>query len=1567
MGPQNKNHRYKEQVADELRETNEKLIKRLAGHRLTEQALRKDAQTFRAIADTLPVGISLAEDRKLTWANPAFMKIHGFESPNDYFGQSTEILFASSDEFERAGRIVYSGLEAGNIVEITAKQKRQDGSVFDAHLRLAAFGASDPAKRIVICCTTDMSEQIEAEDRLRRSEERYRTSLEESFDGALIVKGSQILLANSRLGEMLGYSKEELEGMEYLTIVHPDYRELIINKATAPISGEDLPPHYEMKLFRKDGACVDVEVNGRVIEIEGEAFIQVWIRDVSERKRAEENLSRSEERYRALVEQSFDGVSIHDGKKVLFANSRFCEMLGYGKEELEGMDIGLTVHPDHRQLVKNRIIGRMHGEDVPSLYELKLRRKDGAAVEVETNARAVVLEGRQVVQSWVRDVSERKRAEDTVRQSEERYRTLVEQSFDGIMIHDGTKIAFVNSRLCEMLGYQRDELEGMDHWLTVHPDYRDLVHDRALDRARGESVPPHYEVKFQCKDGSVFDGEICARAIEIQGAPGVQVWIRDITERKRAEEALRVSEERLSTAVKMAHLGHWEYDVAKDLFTFNDHFYQLFRTTVEQVGGYTMSSADYARRFLHPDDLAVVGREIRKSIETADSHSSQQLDHRILYADGEVGYISVRIFVVKNELGRTVKTYGVNQDITERKRAEEEARQSEERYRTLVEESFDGIMIHNGAKVVFANSRLCEMLGYQKEELEGMELRMTLHPDYREMVTERAAARARGENVPSHYEVKQLRKDGTSLDTEINARLIDVGGEKVSQIWIRDISEQKEAQEALRRTEERYRTLVEEAFDGIMIHDGTRVLFANSRLCEMIGFTKEEVIGQRFWGAVETDDQRLVTDMAAARLRGEAVPTHYEIKSRRKDGSVFDAEITARMIEMQGKPAAQVWMRDISEGKKAEEALRRSEANYRAIFESMNDAIFIHDVETGALLDANRKMSEMYGYSRDEVSRLRLRDMSAYDEQFSDEQGRQRLRLAAKGEPQVFEWHAKNKDGQHFWVEVNLKQAILNDRRCLLAVVRDITDRKSAEQERENERLKFRALVDGSPFGIIMVRKDNTYEYVNPKFTEIFGYVLKDIPDGKHWMEKSWPDPEDRREMIAAWYADLVDLERGMIKVRTSAVTCADGTKKMVTLRTAQLHTGEFIITCEDITDQVRGEQERENLRHQLLHAQKIEALGTLVGGVAHDFNNLLTIILGYSELLLLDKGEDDPGAADLKKVVEAASSGAALVQRMLTFSEQTDTRLGPLNLNREIENMKELLSRTVPKMISFDLRLSEDLALIDGDTGQIQQAIMNLALNAVEAMPDGGKLTIETKNVILDHAYGKTHSGIKPGDYVLLAVSDTGHGIDEKTMERMYDPFFTTKNRDFTKGTGLGLAIVHGIVQGHGGQILCSSEPEKGTRFELYFPALSYEELISEESAKDPTGAAPSARGAETILLVDDEEMVRDLGARILKKAGYKTLTANNGKEGLAVYKKRMAKIALVILDLIMPEMGGEQCLEEILKIDPRAKVLISTGYSSSDEMTRIRTEALASGFVAKPFALSDMLKTVRKILDGD
>ncbi|MFH0825132.1 MAG: ATP-binding protein, partial [Pseudomonadota bacterium] len=300
-----------------------------------------------------------------------------------------------------------------------------------------------------------------------------------------------------------------------------------------------------------------------------------------------------------------------------------------------------------------------------------------------------------------------------------------------------------------------------------------------------------------------------------------------------------------------------------------------------------------------------------------------------------------------------------------------------------------------------------------------------------------------------------------------------------------------------------------------------------------------------------------------------------------------------------------------------------------------------------------------------------------------------------------------------------------------------------------------------------------------------------------------------------------------------------------------------------------------------------------------------------------------------------------------------------PVNLNRDIEDLRKLLSRTIPKMIEINLHLDSDLKPVNADLVRMGQLLMNLAVNARDAMPDGGKLTIRTENITLDEEYCSRHLDVKPGAYVLLTVSDTGYGMDEETVNRIFEPFFTTKK--VGEGTGLGLATVYGIVKQHGGFVTCYSEPGHGTRFGIYLPALEQEEVFE-------NGVGPQAvheGGTETILLVDDEEVVLDLGERFLGREGYTVLTAGNGQEALDLYKREGNRISLVILDLVMPVMGGRQCLEELLKIDPKVRVIISSGISLEGWTPNI-IESGAKGFVSKPALSAGLLKMVREVLDA-
>lgn len=395
-----------------------------------------------------------------------------------------------------------------------------------------------------------------------------------------------------------------------------------------------------------------------------------------------------------------------------------------------------------------------------------------------------------------------------------------------------------------------------------------------------------------------------------------------------------------------------------------------------------------------------------------------------------------------------------------------------------------------------------------------------------------------------------------------------------------------------------------------------------------------------------------------------------------------------------------------------------------------------------------------------------------------------------------------------------------------------------------------------------------------------------------------------------------------------------------------------------DITEQKRAEEQKALLEEQLLQATKMKAVGTLAGGVAHDFNNLLQAIQGFSELLLMEKSGVDPDCRKLQEIKRAAIRGGELTRQLLMFSRQLETHMKPLDLNHEIENIIHLLERTLPKMIAIELLLKGHLWNVEADAGQIEQVLMNLAINARDAMPDGGKLQIATANVVLDAAFCRTQPEVKPDRYVLLTVTDTGCGMESDLSAHIFEPFYTTK--EVGKGTGLGLAMVFGIVKHHGGHILCESRVGEGTTFKIYLPATR--EQIDEPAAG--LEAPAPAGGTETILVVDDEDGVRDYTAQALARFGYRVLTATNGEEGLEIYRQQGSRIDLIVLDVIMPGMGGRECLRQLLALDPEVKVIVASGFSL-DAASRHELQQHAKGHMDKPYEIAQLTLEMRKALD--
>ncbi len=652
-----------------------------------------------------------------------------------------------------------------------------------------------------------------------------------------------------------------------------------------------------------------------------------------------------------------------------------------------------------------------------------------------------------------------------------------------------------------------------------------------------------------------------------------------------------------------------------------------------------------------------------------------------------------------------------------------------------------------------------------------------------------------------------------------------------------------------------------------------------------------------------------------------------------------------------------IMLANVVRRRKAEEALRESEENYRLLVEHQSDLVVKVDTE-GRFLFVSPSYCQMFGKTPEEL--LGRTFMPLVHEEDISVTLEAMKGLYAPPYSVYVEQRAMTTKGWRWlaWVDTALLDKS-GEVTAIHGLGRDITERKQAEQALRESEEKYRQLVQFAPAGIYeMDMTELRFTDVNDVMCEYTGYTREEFLKLNPFELLSEDSRSALRDLIAR-----VNSGEESPPAMEYMLRGRDGREFWILVNSRfYFEDGRPVraaAVVHDLTLLKKAEQEKEQMAVQLRQAQKMEAVGVLAGGIAHDFNNLLQAVNGYAEMLLLSKNEGDPEYNELAGIRQAGDRAALLVRQLLTFSRKLDSTRKPVDLNHEIIQVAGVLERTIPKMIRIELQLFEDLRSIDADPVQIEQVLLNLGGNAADAMPDGGLLAIETRNVTLDEEYCRTHMDTHPGDYVLLIVSDTGQGIAPETMPHIFEPFYTTKG--VGKGTGLGLASVFGIVKGHGGNILCYSEPERGTTFRIYFPA---GEASSAPTQMSRSEEAPRG-GSETILLVDDEAAIRELSSEMLGHFGYTVLTAASGEEALEKYRTGRDRIDLVLLDLGMPGMGGRKCLEELLRLDPEVKVLVASGYSLGGSLKDV-VEAGAAGFIGKPYQHRKLLRVVRSILDA-
>ena len=634
--------------------------------------------------------------------------------------------------------------------------------------------------------------------------------------------------------------------------------------------------------------------------------------------------------------------------------------------------------------------------------------------------------------------------------------------------------------------------------------------------------------------------------------------------------------------------------------------------------------------------------------------------------------------------------------------------------------------------------------------------------------------------------------------------------------------------------------------------------------------------------------------------------------------------------------------------KKIEDALKSSEERYRTVIESSNDAITI--VSNGKHVYVNKRFYEITGYSEQEIIGKPIIDWIHPE----DRERVMKIAITRENQEEVpsrYEFRGLRKDGTIIYIDVSATYINYLNKTMSLAFLRDITERKQAEAVLNQEREKFSTLIENIPFGMAMVDKKGHYLYLNTRWKELFGYDPQEIPDGKTWFRKVFPDPSYRKQAISAWVDDTKDASPGLKKTRTFTLTCKDGTQKIINFTFISIQNDLYIIICEDVTELKRIEE-------QLMQSQKMEAVGRLAGGIAHDFNNMLTIILGHTQLAQLTLDENSPLYHRFLEIQKAAQRSAALTKNLLAFARKQTIAPRTLNINHQIEDILKMLHRLIGENIELVWMPQPNLWDIKIDPSQLNQIVINIVINAKDAIEDLGTITLETQNVTIDENYCKTHLGFTPGEYVMIAISDNGTGMDKDVLEHIFEPFFTTKGIE--KGSGLGLSTVYGIVKQNNGFINVYSEPKKGSTFKIYLPRyVGHKE--------EPTGfkwdTVIKSKG-ETVLVVEDEKDVLDLCTSMLEQLGYKVIVAPSPHEAIKKAQTYEEEIHLLITDVIMPEMNGKELADRIRSIKPAIKCLFMSGYTAN---AIVKNGILKKGvnYIQKPFSLQELSVKVREVIE--
>jgi PAS domain S-box-containing protein len=901
-------------------------------------------------------------------------------------------------------------------------------------------------------------------------------------------------------------------------------------------------------------------------------------------------------------------------------------------------------------------------------------------------------------------------------------------------------------------------------------------------------------------------------------------------------------------------------------------------------------------------------------------------------------------------------------DSTERERAKEEPKSEKEFTEASLNAQTDTFFVFDPAtgQALRWNAAFRKISGYSDEEIRSMKAPESF---YSEEDLKKAAAATReilaGKKVT--VEMSLITKNGRRIPTEYTGSVINDSKDNPTYIIAvgRDITERKKAEEALRESEERYRTLVDHSRTGIYVRQGDRFRFVNRRIVEITGYTEEELLEMPIMNLVHPEDRERALEEMAIYDSDKGARRIFECRIVTKNGDTRWLELFGAPVTYEGKHAVLNSFSDITDRKRAEEALKESYSLIQATLESTADGILVTDIK-GNMLQYSGKFLEMWGIPETisksdddyDIRRLILKQLKCPEKALKEAE--EAYQDPDKEGFAVIEL----KDGRIFetyWFPQKIEGKTVG----AVTSWRDVTHRRKAEEDLRESEERYRTVVDSAMTGMYIRRRAN-FLFVNERAAKITGYTQEELL-GMAPLDLVHPEDRDRaqRQMAEREASDRPHtFFQYRIKTKSGIARWIEQFGTPIVYEGERAILGQFI----DFTERKEAEEERQKLEAQIQHAQKLESIGTLAGGIAHDFNNLLTSVLGNAELAVMHIPHFSPAINNLEEISTAARRAADLCSQMLAYSGRGQFIVRAIDLTSLVREMSQLLEVSISKKASLKYEFSEEIPAIEADPSQIHQIVMNLIINASEALGDDrGTIVVKTGSMQCDRAYlSDTYLGgeLPPGEYAFAEISDTGCGMDDETREKMFDPFFSTK---FT-GRGLGLAAVLGIVRGHRGAISLRTEPGKGTTFRVLLPCSMY----SVRAAIDQDASeAEEWQGSGTVMLVDDEASVLKIGTRMLEMLGFDVLTAVDGIDAVELFRRRKDEVELILLDITMPRMGGQEAFEKIKEIKGDAIIILSSGYEEQEVVNRFAGQGPA-GFIHKPYQFETLKKMVRHAL-GD